>query len=139
MKPVQGRTETKHNRLSSAEQLRKVMQLEKQVWKAAKERDARAFAKLVPADGLMIFRSGIVTQPQYLATMQGRTLAENSIADLRGFMPNSKTAILTYKTVRAGSYEGQPFPAAPVIESTVWIKRGKRWVAILNQETPIEE
>lgn len=115
------------------------MCLEKAVWKAAKERDARKFAKLVPEDALMIFRSGIVTQPEYLATMHGRALEKNRIEELRGFMPNSKTVILTYKTVRAGSYEGKAFPCAPVIESTTWVKRGKRWVAILNQETPIDE
>jgi hypothetical protein len=115
------------------------MRLEKEVWKAARERDARAFSRLVPTDALMIFRSGILTQPEYLATMRGRTLEENRIEELRGFMPNSNTVILTYKTVRAGSYEGKPFPSAPVVESTTWIKRGKRWVAILNQETPLNE
>ena len=139
MKRARKLTKTKIPSRSSASEIRKVMQLEEEVWKAAKERDARAFAKLVPADALMIFRSGVVTQPEYLATMQGRTLEENKIEDVRGFMPNSKTVILTYKTVRAGSYEGKPFPSAPVIESTTWVKRGKRWVAILNQETPIEE
>jgi hypothetical protein len=115
------------------------MQLEKDVWKAAKDRNARAFVKLVPADALMIFQSGIVTQPDYLVMMQGRTLEENKIEDLRGYMPNSRTVILTYRTVRAGGHEGKPFPSAPVIESTTWIKRRKRWVAILNQETPITE
>lgn len=120
-------------------QIRKVMQLEKQVWKAARNRDARAFARLVPADALMIFQSGIVTQPAYLATMKQRTLEENTIEDLRGYMPNANTVILTYKTVRAGSFAGKRFPSSPVVEGTVWIKRGKRWVAILNQETPQTE
>jgi hypothetical protein len=118
-------------------QMRKVMHLERAVWKAAKERNAGAFAKLVPADALMIFQSGIVTQAEYIATMPARTLEENSIEDLQGSMPNANTVILTYRTVRAGNYEGKPFPATPVIESTTWIKRGKRWVAILNQETPL--
>lgn len=124
---------------AAAIQIHKVMQLEKQVWKAARNRDDRAFAKLVPADALMIFQSGIVTQPGYLATMRQRTLEENTIEDLRGFMPNPNTVILTYRTVRAGSFAGKRFPSNPVVESTVWIKRGKRWVAILNQETPQSE
>jgi hypothetical protein len=131
--------QSKHPSRAAAIQIRKVMQLEKQVWKAARNRDARAFAKLVPVDALMIFQSGIVTQPDYLATMQRRTLEENTIEGLGGYMPNANTVILTYKTVRAGSFEGKPFPSNPVIESTVWIRRGKRWVAILNQETPQSE
>ena len=123
--------------VSSEQRIRKVMQLERQVWKAAKSRNAKAFAKLVPADALMIFQSGIVTQPDYIATMPGRTLEQNRIENLRGYMPNSTTVILTYRTVRAGNYKGKSFPSTPVIESTVWIRRGKHWVAVLNQETPI--
>jgi hypothetical protein len=124
--------------VSSDTRIREVMQLERAVWRAAKERNADAFAKLVPTDALMIFQSGIMTQPDYIATMPGRTLEECRMDGLQGQMPNSNTVILTYRTVRLGTYEGRPFPSAPVIESTTWIKRGKRWVAILNQETPIK-
>jgi len=119
-------------------EIRKVMRLEREVWKAARERNAGKFAELVPADALMIFQSGILTQPDYIATMHGRTLEENTIEDLRGHMPNANTVILTYETVRAGNFEGQRFPSTRVIESTTWIRRGKRWVAILNQETPLK-
>jgi hypothetical protein len=52
-------------------------------------------------------------------------------------MPNAKTVILIYTTQRLGSENGRTFPEATVIESTTWIKRGKKWVAVLNQETPI--
>jgi len=119
-------------------EIRKVTRLEREVWKAARERNAGKFAELVPADALMIFQSGILTQPDYIATMHGRTLEENTIEDLRGHMPNANTVILTYETVRAGNFEGQRFPSTRVIESTTWIRRGKRWVAILNQETPLK-
>jgi hypothetical protein len=119
-------------------EIRKVMRLEREVWKAAREKNAGNFAELVPADALMIFQSGILTQPDYIATMHGRTLEENTIEDLRGRMPNANTVILTYETVRAGNFEGQLFPSTRVIESTTWIRRGKRWVAILNQETPLK-
>jgi hypothetical protein len=39
--------------------------------------------------------------------------------------------------VPVGSYKGKKVPSTPVIESATWIKRGKRWVAILNQETRV--
>jgi hypothetical protein len=122
---------------SKIEIIRKVMRLEREVWKAAREKNAGNFAKLVPADALMIFQSGILTQPDYIATMHGRTLEENSIEDLQGHMANANAVILTYETVRAGNFEGKLFPSTRVIESTTWIRRAKRWVAILNQETPL--
>lgn len=129
----QQRTRTDRSQLHIGE----VIQLEKEVWKAARARDATKFAELVPADAVMIFQSGIVTQPDYIATMHGRTLQKNTIWDLRGYMPNRTTVILTYQTVRRGNYRGKRFPSTPVIESTIWIKREGRWVAVLNQETPI--
>jgi hypothetical protein len=118
--------------------IRNAIEQEKRVWKAAQTRDAEEFSELVPADGLMIFQSGITSQPEYLATMKSRTVAHSRWRKMKGFMPNPTTVILTYETVRIGSYKSKKFPSSRVIESTTWIKRRKRWVAILNQETPLK-
>jgi transcriptional regulator with XRE-family HTH domain len=114
-----------------------VIRLEKLVWKVAQLRDADAFAELVPSDAVMIFQSGIVSQPEYLATMRQRTISRYELGKIRGYMPNAKTVILLYEALRLGEEAGRTFPEGTVIESTTWIKRGRRWVAILNQETLI--
>jgi hypothetical protein len=126
------------NSVTSNRIVRHAIEQERRVWKAAQARDAEAFRQLVPADGIMIFQSGITRQPEYLATMNSRTVSHSKWRKMKGFMPNQTTVILTYETVRVGSYKGKKFPSNPVIESTTWIKRGKRWVAILNQETPVK-
>ena len=114
-----------------------VIGLEKRVWKTAQQREADAFAKLVPSDAIMIFQSGIVSQREYLATMSERSISRYELRNIRGFMPNARTVILYYEALRLGEEAGTAFPEGTVIESTTWIKRGRRWVAILNQETPI--
>jgi hypothetical protein len=114
-----------------------VIRLEKRVWKVAQLRDADAFAELVPSDAVMIFQSGIVSQPDYLATMDQRMISSYKLRNIRGYMPNAKTVILHYEALRLGQEAGKVFPEGTVIESTTWIKRGRRWVAVLNQETPI--
>jgi hypothetical protein len=124
-------------RVPEKDVIRYVVKLEERVWKAAQARAAQKFAELVPPDAIMIFRGGIVRQPEYIAGMAGRTVEHSEIRDMRGFMPNPNTVILIYTTQRLGRENGRKLPEAPVIESTTWIKRGKRWVAILNQETPI--
>ena len=116
--------------------IRKIIQLEKEVWKVAQDRNAKRFAELVPADAVMIFQSGILTQPEYLATMSTRTISRYKIRNVRGFVANAAAVILMYEAVRLGDESGESFPSAPVIESTTWVKRGPRWVAVLNQETP---
>lgn len=117
--------------------INEVIRLEHRVWKAAQDRNARAFEMLVPADAVMIFQSGIVLQPEYLSTMNERTISRYEIGPVSGFMPNQTTVILYYKALRLGEEAGRTFPAGAVVESTTWIKRRGRWVAILNQETPI--
>lgn len=117
--------------------IKTVIRLEHRVWRVAQQRRAKEFEKLVPPDAVMIFQSGITLQPQYLATMNERTISRYEIRSMRGFMPNATTVILYYEARRHGEQGGKAFPSSPVIESTTWIKRGKRWVAILNQETPI--
>ncbi len=122
---------------SKSDTIETVIQLEKRVWEVAQQRNAAEFKKLVPADAVMIFQSGIVLQPEYLLTMNARTISRYEIRDMRAFMPNATTVILYYEALRFGEQNGAAFPTGPVIESTTWIRRGKRWVAILNQETPI--
>ena len=127
----------RENSRSSASIIKSVIRLEERVWKTAQDRNAREFKKLVPSDAVMIFQSGIVLQPEYLATMNERTISRFEIRGIRGFMPNATTVILYYEALRLGEEGGKAFPSSPAIESTTWIKRGKRWVAILNQETPV--
>lgn len=114
-----------------------VIRLEKRVWQVAQHRDADAFAQLVPPDAVMIFQSGIMSQPEYLATMHERTISRYKLHNIHGFMPNARTVILHYEALRLGKEAGNSFPKGLVIESTTWVKRRGRWVAILNQETPI--
>lgn len=114
-----------------------IVRLEKRVWKAAQQRKAKEFGELVPSDAVMIFQSGIVLQPEYLATMNERTISRYELRNIRGFMPGPTTVILYYEALRHGEQGGESFPSSPVIESTTWIKRRGRWVAVLNQETPI--
>jgi hypothetical protein len=126
----------RNRRRSNAAVIKEIMALEERVWEVAQHRNAAEFTKLVPSDAVMIFQSGIVLQPEYLATMNDRTISRYQIRNMRGFMPNATTVILYYEALRHGEQGGHAFPTSPVVESTTWIKRGKRWVAILNQETP---
>jgi hypothetical protein len=117
--------------------IKEIIRLEKKVWKAAQKREAGAFKQLVPSDAIMIFESGIIPQPEYLATMRERTISRYELHNFRGFMPNPRTVILCYEALRLGDEAGKLFPLGIVIEATTWIKRGHRWVAVLNQETPL--
>lgn len=122
---------------SAQKTIKEIIRLEERIWKAAQDRNAKAFQELVPADAIMIFQSGIVLQPEYLATMNQRRISRYELGPIKGFMPKAGTVILYYKALRLGEEAGNIFPKGTVVESTTWIKRGRRWVAVLNQEKPI--
>lgn len=132
------RPNLKHSNSRDAEAvIQAVTTLEEQVWKAAQKRDVEGFRRLVPADAVMIFQSGIVPQPDYVATMSERTISHYELRNMRGFVPAPGIVILIYEATREGIFRGESFPSGPVIESTTWVLRDGCWVAVLNQETPV--
>jgi hypothetical protein len=130
-------TPTLKRLLTKAATIKEVIGLERLVWEVAQDRDAESFRKLVPADAIMIFQSGIMTQPLYLKTMKKRTISRYKLGKIRGSMPNDSTVILLYEASRVGKEGKRKFPEGRVIESTIWVRRNNRWVAVLNQETPL--
>jgi len=122
---------------TKAATIKEVIDLERLVWKVAQDRDAQSFQQLVPADAIMIFQSGVMAQPHYLKTMKKRTISHYKLGKIRGFMPNDSTVILLYEATRVGQEGRRTFPEGRVIESTIWVRRYSRWVAVLNQETPL--
>jgi hypothetical protein len=115
-----------------------ILARETAVWEAAKQRDMESFKKLVSPDALMIFTSGVRTRAEYIASADSRKIKSYSIDDFRVLVPSSNTAIAIYKATISGTFGGQEVPPTTVREASVWVKRGDRWVAVLNQETPIQ-
>lgn len=110
---------------------------EKAVWEAAKAKNVAQFNRLVAEDARMVFESGVFTRADYVSGLADRSITGFTLADFTVLKPNKQTAIVIYKATRSGTYKGRPFPPATVREASVWIKRDGRWVAVLNQETPI--
>ena len=56
------------------------------------------------------------------------------ISDEKVSWVDANTAIVTYKWTGAGTFQGQPFPPA-TYASTVWTKKGDKWLAVFHQES----
>jgi hypothetical protein len=57
-----------------------------------------------------------------------------AIADEKVLWADANTAIVTYKWTGSGTFQGQPV-ASPTYASTVWAKKGDKWVALYHQES----
>jgi hypothetical protein len=115
-----------------------ILRNETAVWEAAKQHDLARFRQLVAPDALMIFTSGVKTRAEYIATIASRRITSYSIDDFQVYIPAPNTAISIYKATIAGVFNGKDVPPTTIREASVWIKRGNRWVAVLNQETPLD-
>ena len=114
-----------------------IMANEKAVWEAAKVRDMRRFDALVADDARMVFTSGVMTKQEYADAVAKRTISDYSLKNFQAFMPAQDAVITLYEATATGTFEGKAFPPATMRESSLWIQRGGKWVAVWNQETPI--
>jgi hypothetical protein len=107
------------------------------VWEAVKQQDTAKFSELVADDARIVFDTGILTKADFLASLPDRTITDYKLDSFTVLKPNSQTVILIYKATRSGLYKGKPFPPSSVHEGSVWVLRNGKWLAVLNQETPI--
>jgi ketosteroid isomerase-like protein len=61
-------------------------------------------------------------------------LTEQHMADFKYIWVNPTTVVLTYTWTGKGTMNGQPVPS-PAYASTVYTKRGEKWMAVFHQET----
>jgi len=86
----------------------------------------------------MIFTSGVRTRAEYLASMPSRRIVSYELRDVKVTSPAPNVAVTTYLATIAGVFEGREVPPFTVREASVWLRRAGKWVAVLNQETPIK-
>jgi hypothetical protein len=110
---------------------------ERAVWESVRTQNPAQFRRLVADDARMIFPSGVLTKSDFLRLMPQRRIATYALENFQFFEPRPGTTILIYRATRSGSFRGTPFPPESVREASVWVLRAGRWVAVLNQETPI--
>jgi len=121
----------------STELVSEVVGNERAVWEAAKEKDMERFASLVGEDARMIFTSGVVTRSEYMRSIADRNITSYSLRNFQVLTPAKDTTIVVYEATMAGIFKGKPVSSFSVREASVWVKRLGKWIAVLNQETPI--
>jgi hypothetical protein len=117
---------------------REIQMREDDVWRAAKDRDMAAFRELVAEDARMVFPSGVVTRQEYIDAIEQRKINSYTIADFDMFLVAPDVVITTYKATISGVFGGHAVPPTAIREASVWVKRSGKWVAVWNQETPLE-
>ncbi len=114
-----------------------LVKLEKQSWEAWKNRDGKFFQEFLSDDHVEVGFGGLSTKAEVVAFVGSPVCTVRSY-DLDHFelkMLDKNTALLTYHEAQ-DTVCHNPVPS-PCWVSSLYMKRGERWLNVLYQQTPI--
>lgn len=111
---------------------------EKEILELIKKKDIQGFAANLADDQLYVNDKGVHTKAQTVKSVAEGTLLEFALDDWKVLMVNKDTALLTYRVTSKGIVNGQE-ASGVTRESTLWVKRGGKWLAVFHQDTTVKE
>jgi hypothetical protein len=113
-----------------------LINLEKQSWEAWKKRDGKFFQEFLADDHVEMGFGGRTDKANVVRFVASPVCVVKSYAvdrfELQMFDAN--TALLTYHAQQDTACGGNPVPS-PVWVSSLYVRRGKRWINALYQQT----
>lgn len=116
-----------------------IMTKERQLWKAFKNKDAKAFGQWIAEDAQDISAPDgrLRTKSEIIQMISEFDVAEYELTDMRVSNVIEDVAIVTYKAKTKGTHMGKPIPDVQYYASTVWVHKNGDWWARFHQESPI--
>jgi hypothetical protein len=111
--------------------------LEKQSWEAWKNHDGKFFEEFLSDDHVEVGFGGPVGKAAVVKTVAGTACDVKSytVDKFELALFDSETALLTYHAAQDTTCGGKPVPS-PVWVSSLYSKRGDRWLNVLYQQSP---
>lgn len=108
---------------------------ERAIWEAIKNHDTAAFLGAVDKQGFSADMNGFATPGEAVEMIKDVEVSTYALHDFKTTMVSKDVYLLTYTANAVQSYKGQPMPPLPTFISTLYVKRGERWLAFFHQET----
>jgi hypothetical protein len=113
-----------------------LVKLEKQSWEAWKNHDGQFFAGFLSDDHTEVGFGGRSGKAAVVAAVASGMCSVKSyeVGDFKLALLDSDTALLTYHAAQDTTCGGKPVPS-PVWVSSLFVRRGGRWLNVLYQQT----
>ena len=99
------------------------------------KKDKAGFASMVTPDAIGLdAMMGPMKTSDFAAMLEQVSITTWTISDEKVHWIDANNAVIAYKWTGTGTFQGQKFPS-PVWASTVWTKKGDKWLAAFHQET----
>jgi ketosteroid isomerase-like protein len=100
------------------------------------KKDVAKMKSFIADDAVAVDMGGVTAvgdMMKMIPTMDMK-LTEQALSNYKFVWVDANTAVLSYTWTAKGMAMGQPVQS-PVYASTVWAKRGTKWVAVFHQES----
>lgn len=126
-------------RVTKAQLLKKLTQMETNFWEAWKNKDPKPFEVQLSNDSVMVGEEGVAGKAQVAQAMAAMPCEVKSFAlsDWKLTKINASAALIVYKGSAEGTCGGAPIPTT--WSTSVWVMRKGRWQAVFHQETPVKQ
>lgn len=110
-----------------------VTEAEKQVWDALKRKDWAAFAAFLTEDAVEVEPEGVYNKASSVEGVKRVDFSGVTLSDFRELKLDADASVLTYLVKGTG----RGWPPNGMRHTTVWVKRGDRWLAAFHQGTVV--
>jgi hypothetical protein len=117
-----------------------LMKLEQMAWEAWKNKEAKYFESYLTDNAVGIAPMGMWKKVDVVKEIAGTncTLKSYALDNFEVMMVNDTTALLTYRAEQDFNCGGKQ-DAPTVLASSLFVKRGDRWLGVFHQETPSQK
>jgi Domain of unknown function (DUF4440) len=124
---------------ASSSLLARLSAKENAFWAAFQKNDVAGFKSLVTDDYVNVdFGGGVLVGDEFFKLIPKVHLVDFKLSDFHMVQPTRNTVVLVNRAVTHFMQKGKPVEY-DLMTSTVWVKRGGRWVASAYQETVISK
>jgi len=114
----------------------RLIALEKQSWEEWKNKNGNFFQTLLTDEAVNVGVGGLSNKSQIVkSTSSDCDVKSFSVDNFKVVMLDKDAALLTYTAMQDGVCGGRTIPAK-VFASSVYVKRGGKWLNAFYQETP---
>ena len=122
-------------RVTQAQLLKELSEMETALWNAWKAKDPKPFETHLSADSVLVGEGGVSAKKNIPSEITNAPCEVKSftLSDWKLTKYGTNYALITYKGVAEGTCGGQPIPTTWA--SSLWVKRKDTWQAAFHQET----
>ena len=129
------------SRSAQAAPTAEIMRLEKAMWdfwKAHRYDDMKA---QMTTDAVFVDPAGILNREGLMGVMRGQQCDVRNITfgDVKLSSPGPGYALIAYRVTIEGTCGGEALPADGIVASSLWVRRGNRWLTAFHQQSPVQK